>query len=90
MALKEKAPKREGKIPEGILPIVQSASRKAKRKYCRKLIFRGELYTVSDYVLLRETKTSNMVGILRRIIKEGGDPLHPKLPMLEIEWCEPH
>ena len=56
---------------------------------CRKLLFQGTIYTIHDTVLIRESKTSDMIGRIERIIKENGDPTHPKWPMIEVTWYIP-
>ncbi|MDR3549153.1 MAG: hypothetical protein P4M11_12990 [Candidatus Pacebacteria bacterium] len=50
------------------------------------LVFRGVTYSVNDFLYVREAPLSNMVGQLRRVIGQGGDPSHPKWPMVELEW----
>lgn len=42
------------------------------------------VYTVGETLLFRETEISNIVGKLVRIIPEGGNPAHPKWPMIEV------
>lgn len=44
------------------------------------------VYTVGETLLFRETEISNIVGKLVRIIPEGGNPAHPKWPMIEVQW----
>ena len=51
-----------------------------------QLKFRGTQYKIGDYVLIRETKTTNMVAQLQNIIALGGDLENPKRPMIEVKW----
>ena len=57
-----------------------------KKKQYRKICFRENIYEVGDTLLFRETETTNVVGKLIRIIPEGGNELHPKWPMIEVQW----
>ncbi len=62
--------------------------RKVKVLYT-KLKFREEIYQVGDFVILKpegeaEPKVQQIAKLIN-IIREGGDPEHPKWPMIEIE-----
>ncbi len=50
------------------------------------IAFRGTRYVLDDFVYIRESPTTNMVGQLRRVIARGGDPSHPSWPMVEVQW----
>ena len=52
----------------------------------RRMKFQGELYDLGETVFIRESESSNMVGRIEKIIKENGDPKHPKWPMIEVAW----
>jgi hypothetical protein len=52
----------------------------------KRLKFQGELYEVGDTVLIRESETTHMVARIEKIIKENGDPKHPKWPMIQVAW----
>ncbi|TNV76254.1 hypothetical protein FGO68_gene16993 [Halteria grandinella] len=58
----------------------------AKKKQYRKLCFKEVVYTVGQTILFRETDKTCVVGKLVRIIEEGGNPQHPKWPMIEVQW----
>ncbi len=53
---------------------------------CKRLLFRGEVYSVNDIVLIRETEKTNMIARIERILRENGDPVHPTWPMIEVTW----
>ena len=57
-----------------------------KKRHYKKICFKDTLYHVGETLLFKETETSNIIGRLVRIIPEGGNPLHPKWPMLEVQW----
>ena len=48
-----------------------------------KLIFRGEVYTIGDYVLIRETEKTDMVAKLTKIYPEGVAEKHV---MIQVKW----
>ena len=54
-------------------------------KYDR-LMFRNVIYEIGDTVLIRESPDTNMIARIERIIKEQGDDIHPKWPMIEVTW----
>ena len=57
-----------------------------RKNECRRLIFRGVVYSIGDTVLIRESEKTNMIGRIERIIGENGDPSHPQWPMIELTW----
>ena len=52
----------------------------------KRIQFRDIIYDLNDFVFIRESKKSNMIGQLMKIIPFGGDSNHPKWPMIEIRW----
>ena len=68
------------------LPNVMGLRPKHGKHLYSQLKFRGTVYKVGDYVLIRESKKSNMVGQLQAIVEQGGDSEHPKRPMIEVKW----
>jgi hypothetical protein len=61
--------------------------RRRRNKYrYQQLKFKGMVYKVGEYVLIRESKKSNMVAQLKEIIGQGGDAENPKRPMIELLW----
>ena len=55
-----------------------------KKKQYRKICFKETIYEVGDTLLFRETESTNVVGKLVKVIPEGGNPQHPKWPMIEV------
>lgn len=52
----------------------------------KKINFEGVLYEIQNTVLVRETEDTNMIVKIEEIIKENGDPKHPKWPMINVTW----
>ena len=52
----------------------------------KKLQFQEVLYELGDYVYIRESKNTNMIGMLSRIISQEENPKYPKWPMVEVKW----
>ena len=42
------------------------------------------MYETGETLIFKETETSTVVGKLVKIIPEGGNPAHPKWPMIEV------
>ncbi len=59
---------------------------KAKKKMYKKICFKNHMYELGDTLLFRETENSSIVGKLIEIIPEGGNPAHPKWPMIGVQW----
>ena len=66
------------------LTIDLDQSKLGRKKQYKKLCFKDIIYEVGDMLSLKETENSNVVGKLVRIISEGGNPAHPKWPMIEV------
>ena len=75
-----------GKVEEE--PNASSGQEAEQSSQYKRLKFQGELYEVGDTVLIRESENSNMVARIEKIIKENGDPKHPKWPMVELTWFD--
>ncbi len=58
----------------------------ANKHQYSQLKFKGTVYKLGDYVLIRETKKTNMVGQLTGIVSQGGDETNPRRPMVEVRW----
>jgi len=44
------------------------------------------MYETGETLIFKETESSTVVGKLVKIIPEGGNPAHPKWPMIEVQW----
>lgn len=55
-------------------------------KKLRRLIYREEVYTLGDTVLIRESPTTDMIARIEEIIKQNGDSEHPIWPMIRVTW----
>lgn len=51
-----------------------------------KFEFEGQVYKVGDYLLLRETTITTIVGKLLKIVPQGGHPANPDWPMIQVHW----
>lgn len=56
----------------------------AKKKQYKKICFKDTVYEVGNCILFRETEDTQVIGKLVKIIPEGGNPAHPKWPMIEV------
>ncbi len=66
----------KGKVKEGV----------SGEKVYKKIKFKGEIYSLGDEILIKENDNSNMVGVLKRVIAQGGSVDHPTWPMIEVQW----
>jgi hypothetical protein len=51
-----------------------------------KILFNDVVYCIGEYLLLRETQKSTIVGRLVEIVPTGGSPSHPDWPMIKVQW----
>jgi hypothetical protein len=57
-----------------------------KKKVYKRILFNNIDYKLGDTIQFRETEKTSVVGKLIKIISEGGNPSHPKWPMIEVQW----
>ena len=68
------------------MPSGPGAQSGPKKKQYKKICFKETIYEVGDTLLFRETDQTTVVGKLVKVIPEGGNPQHPKWPMIEVQW----
>ncbi|CDW73243.1 phd-finger family protein [Stylonychia lemnae] len=64
----------------------QKIAQPAKKKQYKKICFKDIMYETGETLIFRETESTTVVGKLVKIIPEGGNPAHPKWPMIEVQW----
>lgn len=75
----------KNKSQQEVIPDQDNSKHQCKDKVqgYSKLRLNNEVYAIGDYVLIRETRKSDMIGKLIKIYAEGEIEKHP---MIEVKW----
>ncbi len=76
--------------PEDPLSKTKVMTRAERKRLCKqpftRIAYKGNVYSLDDFVFIRESMNTNMIAQLKGIISEGGDAKHPAWPMIEVKW----
>lgn len=51
-----------------------------------KVKFRDEIYSIGDYLMIREENDGFLVGKLVKIVQSGGIKKYPYWPTIQVQW----